>query len=204
MHLYNSDHFSTNTGTDYTFVLSKSVLLAKGKWSCALVSLLLTKTLSSPVYLCVDVCGESIVGNFTLPVLRSILDSYTEPVNLAYIPVRVLELSRIRVYLRTQTGQPVSLSDIDSSCTLHFRMQELTMKLQSKTPDPAAVRKYYLDMQQSGAGAGTYPFITPAAAAVERAKSKLKGKIQKKKTIKRKTRKSKSQSSLRTYTGNFN
>ena len=71
---------------------------------------------------CSDLCGESIIGEKRLPLLRVLtgrIPTSFEP--LQYIPVRLQETERVTIYINSETGDPASFVAGDCDCTLHLK-----------------------------------------------------------------------------------
>lgn len=113
--------FPENNPADYTVRLPERLFLERGNWWCGLSQLRLPDTkIDYPVYLCSDLCGDSVVGEFKVPVLQRIHGSITEPTNLLYLPVIKEDISSIRLYLISSSRSPISFEVGASHCTLQF------------------------------------------------------------------------------------
>lgn len=81
---------------------------------------------TSEVYICCDICEETIVGGKDLPLLRHVYLGEKQENNIIYtlpyyIPVKVGELQQICIYITDRTGNLVSFFDGPVSATLHFK-----------------------------------------------------------------------------------
>ena len=90
----------------------------------ALCAIDLPKVKKKPqrILVCSDICVESIYGEKRLHLLRVItgrIPTSSQP--LQYIPVRIQEVERIMVYIKSGSGETLSLPKGSTSCTLHFR-----------------------------------------------------------------------------------
>ena len=78
---------------------------------------------------CSDVCGETIVGEKRLPLLR-IIGAKKNSLSfnpVYYMPVRVQEMDRILIEINTaDTGEEMEFpTNGTTSCTLHFKHPKL-------------------------------------------------------------------------------
>ena len=112
--------FPKNTASDFSLVLPDRLQLKREEWSCGLIDLVLPHAPDEPVYLCSNICQETIVGSRQRPVLRRIIDIYSEPSHVIYVPLKTIELSVLRLYLEGHASGPVSLADGAAYATLHF------------------------------------------------------------------------------------
>lgn len=103
--------------------LAERLDLRDGTWSCGLVDCYLNmkKKPVAPLFLCMDACDSSMVGEGHLPVLRQIQSKGgMDFQNIMYVPVKSQELAQIRVYLRDAAGGSPSVEVQGMNCTLHF------------------------------------------------------------------------------------
>ena len=78
-----------------------------------------------PIYLCSDICEESIVGQSKIPVLRRIKRGASGIVNsnihnVIWLRVMRPTISSIRLYISNSRGEIISLGDEKLNCTLLF------------------------------------------------------------------------------------
>lgn len=116
--------FSSNTSSDFSVVLPDRVHLNREDWSCGLVDLTLPHALEEPAYLCSNICQETITGTGKLPVLRRVIDMYTEPSHVIHVPLKSREISIISMYLERENGIRVAFTSGTSYATLHFMQNE--------------------------------------------------------------------------------
>ena len=78
-----------------------------------------------PIYLCSDICEESIVGQSKMPVLRRIKRGASGIVNsnihnVIWLRVMRPTISSVRLYISNSKGEIISLGDEKLNCTLLF------------------------------------------------------------------------------------
>ena len=88
------EYFTGNKSSEFTLKLPE-ILHLNGQWEVALCAITLPKTKPhmKKLLVCSDLCGESIIGEKRLPLLRVLMGkipSSFEP--LQYIPVRPLDI----------------------------------------------------------------------------------------------------------------
>lgn len=88
------------------------------------MELILPQAPEHQLYLCSDLCENSIIGEYTLPVLRRIGRVTTRPPIIAYVPVKTRELSTVRVYIKENVQDIPSFSSGMFYCVLRFRRDE--------------------------------------------------------------------------------
>ena len=126
VHLSSADsksYFSENLPSRFTTKLPE-VLFLEGHWQVALCSISTPKLKrkTDRTLICSDLCGESIIGQRRLPLLRVVTGRIPSSFkHLYYIPVRLNEIDRITVYIRTEKLDEVSFADGILTCTLHFK-----------------------------------------------------------------------------------
>ncbi len=108
-------HLNSSTATktfskphDFTVTLPEELILEPvGEWSCCLRQIYLGFKVPFPIYLCCSACSEVVSGDRKLPVLRVLHKKEVTSFNdCFYLPVRVRDLSEIRLYcLRTKDYQ---------------------------------------------------------------------------------------------------
>ena len=124
LHLSSEDSKTYFPGNDTeTFTLKlPEILQLKGCWEVALCAIDLPSVKPQRILICSDICGESIYGEKRLPLLRVItgrIPTSFQP--LQYIPLRIQEVERITIYIKSGSGETLSLPKGSTSCTLHFR-----------------------------------------------------------------------------------
>ena len=118
------EHHQTNTSTDFTVELPKTYQL-DGDWEVALKEIE-CRIGEDLFYVLSDICQESCVNGTLSPILRSVrrerkkdaLFTFTDPY---YVPVRPDRLSRVRIFIRGRSLQPVKTDATVFYCTLHLR-----------------------------------------------------------------------------------
>ena len=78
-----------------------------------------------PLFLCCDICEESVVGNIKLPVLRYINRNGRNIISksidhVIWLKVMRPSISSIRLYIADYTGRVVSVGSNQLYCTLLF------------------------------------------------------------------------------------
>lgn len=113
--------FPTNTASDFSTLLPDRLQFHPlESWSCGLVELIIPSAPSDPTFLCSSFSQSSIVGERRLPALNRIVDTYSNPSHVIYVPIRCSEVGLIRLYITGHDGQNVSLGSGTTYCTLHF------------------------------------------------------------------------------------
>lgn len=117
-------YFPDSSGTDFTIPLHKPLEL-KGWWSCALVQFYHAGPLPPYVHsymLCVDICKDSFVNDFSLPVLHNFTSSKAQKKPMAdnYVSVKEGSVQALRLYIRDGSGRPPTFELGSVECTLHF------------------------------------------------------------------------------------
>ena len=117
--------FPENSPSDFTVLLPERIRLAEGKWLCGLLSVHIpTRSEKNPLFICSDICSESVTGEYKLPVLARIFGTSTKPNNILFIPVKKRELSSIRIYIKEKRYGIVAFDAGHSYCVLQFRKDE--------------------------------------------------------------------------------
>lgn len=116
--------FPQNFSGEHNVQLAEPIHLV-GKWSCALVEVLLAGAPSDPVYVCCDLVRESTTGPFTIPILRQVDHKSTEFKQVTYVPLKQHDFHTIQVYIRTLENRPLpqihGVNKGTSFCSLHFK-----------------------------------------------------------------------------------
>lgn len=81
---------------------------------------------SSEVFICCDICEETIVGGKDIPLLRRVFLGEKKENNIIYklpyyIPMKIGQLQQICIYITDRAGNLVSFLDGPVSVTLHFK-----------------------------------------------------------------------------------
>jgi hypothetical protein len=121
MYVYLSSRATTvhpeNSASDFTVQLPQTVSDVK---ECGIVDVRLPAGPKDPLFVCADLCTESIVNNKTLPVLRRVSQKTFLPGFITYIPLRVQDFHAIRIYICKESGEPFNLQG-ETKITLHLR-----------------------------------------------------------------------------------
>ena len=136
IYLSDTDSLDThpfNRASDFTIDLPQ-ILHLEGEWVCALADVSYSNILEysglSHIFICTDICQQSIVGTTKIPVLRRCainnLLEYTDYIfnNLFYIRVSRDQINHIRIYIRDQSLKPISIQIKSLKCTLHLKKQK--------------------------------------------------------------------------------
>lgn len=117
-------YYPESNGNDFIIPLHKPLDL-HGEWSCALVqfshTLQVPKTIRSYM-VCTDVCKDSFVNDFSLPIIYRVNTgrSVKQPLRETYVKVKQGSVQSVRVYIRDTKGDTPSFRLGDVECTLHF------------------------------------------------------------------------------------
>ena len=105
-----------NNPYDFTIDLPQP-LIHDGKWKCALAEIGFSQPIDQDLYVYCDICDFSYVNDSHQPILRIVRGSrlLTEPF---FMPIINQHLTRIRVYIKDETGQIPSVALKQSRCTL--------------------------------------------------------------------------------------
>ena len=105
-----------------------AVPLQVEKYGCGLISIhgnvVPTGAKKSPLYLCIDVCEDSNVGEIKMPVLRQLVRNSRGMIidvnNIIWLRVNRPIVRSLRVYIADSVGRLASLSTGWLSCALLF------------------------------------------------------------------------------------
>ena len=112
-----STTYSENTASDFTIQLPRTI---SGVEECGVVEVRLPSTPKKTLFVCTDLCEDSIVNNKSFQVLRRVELKTVHPNVITYVPLRVQSFDRVRVYILQASGQPVNLTG-ETTITLHLR-----------------------------------------------------------------------------------
>ena len=126
MYLYISssptEHFPDNTSTDFTVHLPR---LLTGNWKLGAIEVNLPSPPETPLFVCCDLCSESIVNERYLPVLCQLNRKSYLPANILYIPVKTTQFHTVRVYICNKLGVVQKLADLgETTATVHLLRDE--------------------------------------------------------------------------------
>ena len=100
MHLYLSshptEHFPENTYTDFTVQLPQALI---GNWRLGATEVNLPFSPKTALFLCSDLCTESIVNEHYLPVLCQLTRKTYQPGNISYIPAKTTHFHTLRIFI---------------------------------------------------------------------------------------------------------
>lgn len=123
-----SETYKNNAAHDFKIRLPELISLEPvGDWYCCVKQCSIGFHFPAPLYLCTDICHDSVAGEKKLPVLRVIHQRTLVVYNTCvYVPVKVRDVSELRIYLiRTRDYKPpgynVSSQPPVTHLTLEFR-----------------------------------------------------------------------------------
>ena len=103
--------YNGNTPHDFMVHLPKPLYL-QGHWTISLLEFNLSVATPQPeLYVCSNLCQDSIVGDRELPLLRLVNLKMAENIIYNYpyqVPLRLGEFQDVRVYIRDASNQPAS------------------------------------------------------------------------------------------------
>lgn len=116
-----------NNSFDFTVELPRSLTL-EGDWECSLKELGFSNQIKSDfLYICSDICEESLACDTVYPILRVIYNdqkrkwkalTFQDPF---YIKLRRQNVSRIRIFIRGRRLEPLVTENTLLKCTVHLR-----------------------------------------------------------------------------------
>ena len=112
-----STEYPENTATDFTIQLPRTI---SGVQECGVLEVRLPSTPQKPLFVCTDLCEDSIVNSTSLQVLRRVTLKTVIPSLVTYIPLRLQAFDRIRIYIIQDSGQLANLGG-ETTITLHLR-----------------------------------------------------------------------------------
>lgn len=101
VHSSPTEHFPDNSVVDFSVQLPR---VLTGNWKLGVVEASLPFLPKNPLFLCSDLCTESIVNEQHLPVLCQISKKVFTPSNISYIPTRATQFHILRVYICDKAG----------------------------------------------------------------------------------------------------
>jgi len=123
-----SKHFHPNNTTGDFNVHLPVPLDFTGNWTVALTKFTISrwskKTFKPELYVCSDVVEHTVVGESEIPLLRRVYvkGAGNQIFDTPYqVPLRITELSDLRVYIRNVDNVPASFLQGEVSVTLVFR-----------------------------------------------------------------------------------
>lgn len=121
MYLYLSSKpsvsYPDNTAADFTIQLPRTISDVK---ECGVVEVKLPSTPQKTLFLCSELCVESITNSRTLPILRRVGQKTFSPNFITYIPLRAYSFDTLRLYICKESGEPANLIG-ETKVTLHLR-----------------------------------------------------------------------------------
>lgn len=112
-----SAQYPENTASDFTIQLPTNI---SGVKECGAVEVKLPVVPKTPLFICTDLCVESITNSKTLPVLRRLAQKTLLPSFITYIPLRAQSFDTIRVYICKESGEATTFAG-ETRVTLHLR-----------------------------------------------------------------------------------
>lgn len=109
--------FPLNSAVNFSCLLPERLQLTNRGWWCALLELRLPAAVDEPLYLCSNICNDSVAK---LPILARIGAQLTQPNHVVYVPVKIKELSVVQLYLYDRFEKLDSLSSGTSYCTIRI------------------------------------------------------------------------------------
>ena len=73
-----------------------------------------------PLFVCCDLCVESITNNRELPALRRVAQKTFIPSVITYVPLRLQSFDTLRLYICKESGEPANPAG-ETKVTLHLR-----------------------------------------------------------------------------------
>lgn len=121
MYLYLSSKpsaiYPENTASNFTVQLPRTI---SGVKECGVIEVRLPNTPQKSLFVCTDLCEDSIVDNNSLQVLRRVALKTVIPNVVTYVPLRVQSFDRICVYILKDSGQIATLTG-ETTITLHLQ-----------------------------------------------------------------------------------
>ena len=112
-----SAEYPENSASDFTVQLPKTI---SGVQECGILEVRLPSSPSKPLFVCTDLCEDSIVNSKSLQVLRRVPLKTVIPHLVTYVPLRVQSFDKIRIYIIQDSGQIANLVG-ETTITLHLR-----------------------------------------------------------------------------------
>ena len=135
--------------------------LLERQWECALTEIALStysEQKTALIYVCLDIVEESYMKETFLPILRSLLTSEEDTVDLEfntayYMRLRHQDLNRVRIFIRDDRWIPAFSRSID--CTARFTSDDedgfdRSLRSQKETKDPLRARPQEMGAALSG------------------------------------------------------
>ena len=116
------DSHPNNHAWDFTIDI-KSYIPLKGIWKCALMDIDYDGEKEEDLYIFSDLCAPSYVTSSHLPVLRVVNKPNPGFCYPYFIPVGRDFVDRIRIYIRTRTGNIPSFTPKILRCTLYLHCE---------------------------------------------------------------------------------
>ena len=117
-----TEHFPENTSTDFTVQLP---LVLLGNWKLGVIEAKLSFPPKTQLFLCSDLCTESIVNEHYLPVLCQLSKKTNQPGNISYIPTKATHFHTLRVYICDKLGVVQKVADPgETTVAIHLLQDE--------------------------------------------------------------------------------
>lgn len=99
-------------------------LFLEGEWECALVDVLFSNKVTQNLIILCDLCQNSYIHNTSQPVLRTISKGTSKHqtfFNPIYLKISRDSIQRLKLFIRDEQLNDLSLTSQQLKCTLHFR-----------------------------------------------------------------------------------
>ena len=117
-----------NGPEDFTIELPRPLTL-EGNWVCGVREVKFPNSIdTNTIYICTDICQESLVCDTYSPVIRMVNISsakatkktltFTDPF---YVKVKRDRLQRLRIFIRGERLRPTQITNGVLSCTIHLK-----------------------------------------------------------------------------------
>lgn len=114
------DIFPENSPADFIINLPQPLQFTGSNWYCGVTQIILPSKSTSPIHLLTDFTQSVIVGSRQYPALCQIASKSKEYTNVAYVPLKVNELSTMHFKLIKRGGDLVYFKSGETFITLHF------------------------------------------------------------------------------------
>lgn len=124
-----SSEYFQNNPNNFTTQLNKQIQF-DGYWTVALTEFNAESWLSTSkiheIFVCCNICEETIVGSKEMPLLRRIYLEQKTTGNMIftlpyYIPVKIAQIQQISLYIMDRDGKLVSFLNGAVNISLHFK-----------------------------------------------------------------------------------
>ena len=112
-----SAFYPENTATDFTIQLPWVI---SDVHECGVVEVRLTTVPRDPLFVCSELCVESITDSKTLPILRRIGQKIFHANFVTFVQLRAQSFDKIRIYICKESGEKANFPG-ETQITLHLR-----------------------------------------------------------------------------------